>query len=260
MNLSPLSWDTDHIQLNQAIRAGSYGIPDAAKASRYPIRLMRYWYMFHLLLEEQQRLGRPLRVCEIGVDSGQMLAYLRSSLKVMKRDQVIYDRWYAVDVRVQEAALRAAGYTEFITANVENDQFTIPDGFDVVIALHVLEHLSQPELAMRRIAMSLRSGALVIGGHPVTPEFFRRRREKRLRARAKPTPGHFPHVSVFSPTRVVQMAERSGCKVDFMSGAFCFRSGGFFAENYPAWFRFNAWFGAMFPSWPGELYWAIRHA
>jgi len=36
------------------------------------------------------------------------------------------------------------------------------------------------------------------------------------------------------------------------------RKKGFFLENSKLWMRFNLWFGAMFPSWPGELYWILR--
>jgi len=68
----------------------------------------------------------------------------------------------------------------------------------------------------------------------------------------------YGHVSVFSPERVHKMAADNGLKVEFLSGAFFMRKKGFFLENYTWWFKFNIWFGGMFPSWPGETYWVLR--
>ncbi len=42
---------------------------------RYPLRLFRYWFGYHLLREEYKRKGRPLDVAEVGVHTGQMLEF-----------------------------------------------------------------------------------------------------------------------------------------------------------------------------------------
>ena len=37
------------------MRSKRFGIPREAKSVRYPIRLLRYWFGYHLLREEAQR-------------------------------------------------------------------------------------------------------------------------------------------------------------------------------------------------------------
>jgi hypothetical protein len=63
---------------------------------------------------------------------------------------------------------------------------------------------------------------------------------------------------VFSPRRVRDMAAANGLQVEFLSGAFLMRKKGFFLEDHKWWLRFNVRFGAVFPSWPGEIYWMLR--
>lgn len=49
------------------------------QGSRYPIKLLRYWFMYNLLQAESEHLGRPLRICEIGVDRGQMRLFAQDA-------------------------------------------------------------------------------------------------------------------------------------------------------------------------------------
>jgi len=54
------------------------------------------------------------------------------------------------------------------------------------------------------------------------------------------------------------MAKESGLRLEFMSGAFFVRSKGSPLENSALWARFNLLWGAIFPGWPGEIYWLMR--
>jgi SAM-dependent methyltransferase len=194
-------------------------------------------------------------VCEIGVDVGQMRSFLNAAVE-LGGDKVNLAGWDAVDALIREDILKPLGYKQFYQVDLESPEFSLNDDkqYDVMILLHVLEHLFKPEELISKIIPHLKPGGVLIGGFPSTPERFAQAREDKIRASA----GKFGHVSVFSPTRVREMAAANGLEVEMLTGAFFMRKKGFFLENYRWWMRFNLWFGATFPSWPGELYWVLR--
>ena len=74
--------------------------------------------MYHLIKEEHARLGRPLRVCEIGVDRGQMRRYMQ--------DAGFTDIacWEAVDYKLQPELMESS-YSKQIQANVDLPDFSL---------------------------------------------------------------------------------------------------------------------------------------
>lgn len=236
-------WSLDSLDRQQRLK----NMFTRVRGTRYPIKLLRYWFMCQLLVAEAERLDRPLRVCEIGVDQGQMRLFARDAGFVQ------VECWDAVDVKPRPE-LNAVGYDSIITLNAEDKEFRLERRYDVVIALHLLEHLHEPEAALGRFSGVLAEGGLVIGGYPVTLQAFEKWRESHLRRNARP----FHHVSVFSPARTVAMATINGLSIEFLSGAFLMRRTGWFLENFRWWARFNLFFGATFPSLGGELYWSMR--
>lgn len=242
-------WDFSFLANNTVVRTKRFGIPAEAKGVRYPIRLLRYWFGYHLLREEGKRFGRPLDVAEIGVHTGQMLEFVRASPAPPECSS-----WTAVDAVMLTEKLKKAGYSEFFEANLEAPDFRLPREYDTAILLHILEHLFEPEEALKKVARFIRPGGALIGGFPVIPDFLVAGRQRQVRKTAAP----MGHVSVFSPGRVRRMAEQCGLRVEFLSGAFFLRSKGSPLENSPLWIRFNLWWGAMFPGWPGEIYWLMR--
>ena len=77
-NFRPLGWRTD--ALASPAKAQMHGIPDAVRRTRFPFRLLRYWFAHELLVDEcRRRNGTPLQVAEVGIDAGQMLAYARQA-------------------------------------------------------------------------------------------------------------------------------------------------------------------------------------
>jgi SAM-dependent methyltransferase len=247
--LPQLRWDLAFLADNQTVRSKRFGIPREAKSVRYPIRLLRYWFGYHLLREEAVRRSKELDVAEIGVHTGQMLEFLRSAPA-----EVPLRKWTAVDAVILMEKLRRAGYDDFLEANIESPSFELPADYDVAILLHILEHLFEPEAALQKVARRIRRGGALIGGFPVVPAIFARLRERKVRKTAAP----MGHVSVFSPARVRRMAAASGLQIEFMSGAFFVRSKGSALENSALWARFNLLWGAIFPGWPGEVYWLMR--
>jgi len=254
MTIKQLSWDVDFLKNNPAFQSDNYGIPPDARHINYPIRMVRYWFIYHFLREESVRRG-ALNVCEIGVDVGQMLGFLKAAV-ALGGDKVKLASWDAVDAIIREDVLTRVGYNQFYQVDLESPEFALSDDkqYDVMILTHVLEHLFKPEALVAKIVPHLKPGGVLIGGMPSTPKAFAQGRENKIRATAR----KFGHVSVFSPERVREMAAQCGLEVEFLSGAFFMRKKGFFLENTKWWLRFNLWFGAMFPGWPGELYWVLR--
>ncbi|MEQ1602360.1 MAG: methyltransferase domain-containing protein [Methylophilaceae bacterium] len=248
MAIPQLSWNLDFLKNNPVLKADSYGIPDEVKHINYPIRLVRYWFIYHFLREEIARKG-ALDVCEIGVDRGQMLGFMQAGGEVKSLAS-----WDAVDCIIQRDILQRAGYQNFYEIDLESAEFKLDKQYDAMILLHVLEHLFAPEAVVKKIASQLKPGGILIGGFPSLPDNMVAAREQKIRSKA----GKFGHVSVFSPERVRAMAKASGLELEFLTGAFFMRKKGFFLENYQWWFRFNLWFGSRFPSWPGETYWILR--
>lgn len=244
-----LHWDLTFLAENPTVRSKRFGIPAEAKTVRYPIRLLRYWFGYHLLREEAAASQRPLDIAEIGVHTGQMLEFLRSAPVVPD-----FAKWTAVDAVMLTEKLRKAGYDDFFEANLEAPDFDLPGDYDCAVMLHILEHLFEPERALQKVARRIRPGGSIIGGFPVVPELFAATRERQVRKTAAP----MGHVSVFSPARVRRMAESCGLRVEFISGAFLLRSKGNALENYESWARLNLLWGGLFPGWPGEVYWLMR--
>ncbi|MCK9589388.1 MAG: class I SAM-dependent methyltransferase [Terrimicrobiaceae bacterium] len=234
---------------NPIVRAKRFGMPSEAKAVRYPLRLLRYWFGYQLLREDCLRVGHPLSVAEIGVHRGQMLEFVKSA-----PPGVSWSKWTAVDAVMLTGKLKKAGYEDFYEANIEDRSFALPGTYDCAILLHVLEHLFEPEEALKKIASGIAPGGSLIGGFPVVPGVLASLREKQVRRNAGP----MGHVSVFSPSRVRRMAQEVGLVAEFCSGAFFLRSKGSSLENSAAWMRFNLAWGRLFPGWPGEIYWLMR--
>ncbi len=254
MTIKQLNWDVDFLKDNPAFQSDNYGIPPDARHINYPIRMVRYWFIYHFLREESLRRG-ALNVCEIGVDVGQMLGFLKAAVALGGED-IKLASWDAVDAIIREDVLKRVGYNQFYQVDLESPEFALSDDkqYDVMILTHVLEHLFNPEALLAKIVPHLKPGGMLVGGFPSTPQFMAKSRENKIR----PTARKYGHVSVFSPERVREMAALSGLEVEFLSGAFFMRKKGFFLENYQWWLRFNLWFGAKFPGWPGETYWILR--
>jgi SAM-dependent methyltransferase len=218
------------------------------KNSRYPFKMLRYWFMYHMIREESERLGRSLNVAEIGIDKGQMLYFMRDA------EFSGIQSWAGIDIEITPEAQKA-GYTELIQADVESQDFFLRKKCDVIILLHVLEHLYEPEIFFEKMVSGLTPGGIIIGGFPVMPHFLIRYWQKRLRIIL----GENGHVSAFSPQRLRKMANDFRLNLEFLSGAFICRKSGSMLEQSRLWMRFNLLYGALFfKSLGSEAYWLMR--
>jgi SAM-dependent methyltransferase len=227
------------------------------RVRRYPARLLRYWFMYQLLRQEESLRG-PLSVCEIGVDRGQMLHFTREAGFSDPSGTALQScsNWDAVDINLRRAELQAAGYRRLFKLDLAQDPMPaqLHGEYDVVILLHILEHLREPEVALEEALKCLKPGGLVIGGMPVLPQPLLSWRQQQIRRKAQ----LHGHVSAFSPQRLRSWVARFGLREELCSGAFFVRSKRLPLENYRWWLRCNLAFGALFPGWPGEIYWSFR--
>ncbi|HEY2801305.1 MAG TPA: methyltransferase domain-containing protein [Chthoniobacterales bacterium] len=249
-------WEIEFLETREILRSKNFGIEPDAKIVRYPVRLLRYWFGYHLLAQECLRAGRPIDIAEIGIHNGQMFLFTKlAASRVRDPAQVLtWSRWLGVDAVLKHHRIKKAGYAEVQEADLADDHFALDGTFDAAICLHILEHRPNPEEDLRKIAGGVRPGGAIIGGSPVVPRIAQRIQEWRIRRTAAP----MGHVSVFSPARVRRMIANAGLELEFLSGAFFARRKGWRLENSPEWLRFNLAWGQMFPGWPGEIYWLAR--
>ena len=55
-------WDIEFMADNPTVRAKRFGMPSEAKAVRYPMRLLRYWFGYQLLREECRNFSYKKRI------------------------------------------------------------------------------------------------------------------------------------------------------------------------------------------------------
>jgi SAM-dependent methyltransferase len=181
----PARWSLEPLVSNASLRRADFGINDRAKRVRYPTRGLRYWFLQQLLTREAALRGRPLCICDIGVDRGQALDFVRGVPSAMLGD-LGASAWDAISRCVDHRALRAVGYNRIVEADVSRDSLGPEAAYDAVIASHILEHLYDPETALDRIASLVADGGVVIGGVPAVPRWLQRPWERRLRRTARP--------------------------------------------------------------------------
>ena len=252
--LSQLSWDINYLRQNPALRSGDFPLTARALRRTYPTRVLRYWFIYHFLRLEFQRRSEALSVCEVGIDVGQMLQFMRSVAAMPGLDLVQWASWIGVDCCVKQDTLSKFGYTQYIQEDIERSDSWLSGNYDAIIMLHVLEHLYSPEAVFAKMVPRMKPGSVVMGGFPSVPNWCARLREPQIRA----NPNSNGHVSAFSPKRVRKIAREQGLQLDFLAGAFFLRASGLFLEDQAWWLRFNLAFGALLPSWPGEIYWVMR--
>lgn len=239
----PAGWRLD--AFDTIDRMGEYFPRD--RLTRYPLRFLRYWFVRHLIEAHAHNLGRPLDVLEVGVDRGQMLTFMTSQ----GTRPPISRRWDAVDVAGDPEQLAAKGYTQYIRFNVESGASASLDRrYDVIIYLHLLEHLHAPEACLRAFLPFLQHDGLIIGGSPTMPKLIADLGyERRLRRRARA----FGHVSILSPERLELFAQAEGLRLRFLSGSYLTRNNGSLIENSALWLRLNVAFGSLFPALGSEI-------
>lgn len=235
-----------------------------APVTRYPIRFLRYWFPRLILERLHQETGEPLSILEIGIDTGQMRQFVGGRLTVNGRialpDWIAH--WDGLDVKVDQRVLERYSYSNYFEADVEQPFDLGGRQYHAVVLLHVLEHLWKPEIAMSRLAAALRPNGLMIGGSPTMPEVIALLHEPWLRWKHRKVLDNVlvhRHLSVITPSRIKRFARDNSFQLELLAGAFFCRWSGMFLENFEAWTRANLFWGSLFPSLGGELYFSLRN-
>jgi SAM-dependent methyltransferase len=153
----------------------------------------------------------------------------------------------------------AAGFGKFIEADFD-ERLPLGDGVaDIVLCVHVMEHLERPEFTVGEIARVLKPGGLLVAGSPVLPwpvSLIRDRGFKKGLAEGRIKRGQ--HIQALSRPRWRGILKSAGLDVEFMNGAFLVRWSGSKFEDSAFWFRLNVAWGALFPQLGNEVYLSAR--
>jgi SAM-dependent methyltransferase len=219
-------------------------------STRYPLWALRYWWAACAILEEYNRCERSLVVVDLGCERG-----------IVKRFVPIQDgiRWIGLDRNVSNPLLIKASYQETYAHDLDKWLCLVDDTADIVVCLHVFEHLPRPEFTMSEVKRILRLGGILLAGSPIKPKIIAKLREKQFRREiASGLRKGTNHINAFWPKRWIDLAERQGLDIEFMSGSYLLRWTGFPLENYRWWLRLNQFLDALLPSLGMEFYLQAR--
>jgi ubiquinone/menaquinone biosynthesis C-methylase UbiE len=173
----------------------STGPYDGVDFSRYS----QYWWSnrYYALLARHHGPPRG-KVLELGCGMGHLLSWL-------------VDRYQVIGADINPWALAQA------RQNVPEGQFLLQSGdepyafpdevFDIVVAKHVVEHLSHPEQAIAEMSRVLKPGGLLVLATPNLSSPMRMRKKERWIGFKDPT-----HISLKPPEEWISALSRHGLK------------------------------------------------
>ena len=247
-------WPLTMFEESKELRKESFPLDEKTKKTKYPIRALRYWWVLSAINEYVKELGTPPVIADVGCDR----AIFKRLLPEFKGGKVI-----GLDLEAKleknKKDLELAGYDELKPCNLD-EGVPLPDAsVDIVINLHVMEHLPRPEFSIGELARVLKPGGILLLGFPVLPKPLAHIREKQFASQFKKgTRVLGQHQHAFWPSRATRLVEDAGLEVEFMIGTYFLRKRGAFWENSKIWVRVNQFWGAMFPSLSQELCIKVR--
>ena len=239
-----LSWPLDQIEdFRKPLR--ELPLREGAKRTRYPFRVLRYWWVYQGILDETRRLGRGPTIVDVGSEIG-----LLRSLAPHIPDA----RWIGLDRNIANQHVVVAGYDELHECNLEHSMPLADNSADIIVCSHILEHLRNPEHALSEAIRVLKPGGLLLVGSPVLSRplaaYYQRRYNRELQAGTRQ---YGEHVTAFHPRMWKQLAARLRLDVEVFAGSHIVRWTGSPLENYRAWVRLNQFLAAMFPGIGNEV-------
>ncbi|MFQ5816678.1 MAG: class I SAM-dependent methyltransferase [Terriglobia bacterium] len=211
---------------------------------------MRYWFASCGILDEARRLEWPPVVVDLGCERGVLKSLCAAWPKM---------RWIGLDLDTSHPRLAKAGYDETYACDFDQPLPLPPHSADIVICLHVFEHLPRPAFTLGEIRRILQPGGILLAGTPTAPNWVAYLRERQFaRALAAGRRPKGSHIHCLSPGRLRKLTRREGLVVEFMCGSHMMRLSGFPLENFRWWIRFNQLWGALFPALGSEVYFQAR--
>jgi len=216
----------------------------------FPIRALRYWWTRCAILREMQQRSTDTVIADVGCNRGHFKRFV---------GELPHLRWVGLDWRINPDALRASGYTEWHQCDFDA-VLPLPDNSaDIVVFLHVIEHLPRPDFTIAELARILRPGGVLLAGSPVAPALISHLRDwqlqRRLKSGAEQAGGH---VNSMSCGRWRKLLDRVHMQIEMLTGTFLVRWSDNPLENRASWVRLNQLWGALFPALGGEVYLTAR--
>lgn len=226
------------------MRRSDYSMDERVKQTDFPIRALRYWWIFHMIREFSR--DRRMTVVDLGAQHGQMRRYWTGAADIYSSQPELH--WIGMDWEIAPQ-LVGAGYDRVIQCDFDQ-KLPLPDkSADIVIFLHVVEHLPRPEFTIGEIARILSDDGTLLAGSPTAPHLVSLFIDRQLKRRIKHgTKARGAHIHSFSPARWKELVKNAGLTLEFLSGTHFARLSGRFIENYSWWARLNLFWGARFPS------------
>lgn len=258
MGLRFLSYSLDDLALNNQIRLPEFGMSARAKATRYPIRALRYWFVCQVLVRELAHKS-DATIVDMGAEHGQMRRYCAGSLPHLSPSYPFASQqWIGLD-KICHDSVAAAGYRKVINCDFDRPLPIPTASVDALIFIHVLEHLPRPEFSLSEIARVLAPGGILCAGSPTAPEpvstllhYWLRRKMRTGRT------GPNGHINSHSPQNWRNLISNAGLELDFVSGSHLMRLSGAPFENFRTWTKLNLFWGGLFPSLGSEIYLVAR--
>lgn len=216
----------------------------------YPIRSLRYWWISSALANEIKNNSEETIIADIGCSTGHSKKFV---------GDLPNSKWIGLDWEIDEAALSQSGYSHFHQCDFDQ-KLPLPDNsVHAVIFSHVIEHLPRPDFTINEISRILKPGGVLIAGSPVAPNFVAAYRDAHHRrnydAGLTKVGGH---INSFSGGRWSRLLNAADMPAEQIAGTFLIRWSGFYLENFRWWIRLNQLWGALFPSYGGEIYLSAR--
>ncbi|MEA2142312.1 MAG: hypothetical protein QOI64_742 [Solirubrobacteraceae bacterium] len=211
---------------------GELGFTDRLKMRMYQRRLVA----------QVERVGKPgtVRILDVGCADGRLLDWFKSSLAG--------DRLETHGIEMDEAAAataRGRGH-RVVTGRFEVDTELEPGTFDLIVALHVIEHVDDPERFAGRAAELLAPGGVFAVATPNWDSADARRLRGRWGG------NHFPrHWTLYDPDTIGALARSVGLDVERVD----------YQPNPIFWvWTMHSWLRGRFPErrWPDRLFPPVR--
>ena len=247
-------WPLSLFEESVELRKDSFPLDQKTKNTKYPIRVLRYWWVICAINDEIKKLKSSYVIADIGCDRA-----------ILKRLLPTPDGGYIVgmdlkrSLEINREDLKLAQYDDLIACNL-NEGIPLPDSsVNILVNLHVMEHLNKPEFTIREFSRVLRPGGLMLIGFPVLPKAFARIRERQFAQQFKSgTRVLGQHQHAFWRDRVRRFVHAAGLNIEFMLGTYFMRKRGAFWENSALWMRANQLWGTLFPALSHELCLKLR--
>ena len=248
--LAFLRWPVECMRDRVAATRKDIVINRHAVRTAYPVRAVRYWWVLCALRDELRARRSPLVIADVGCSRGNTRLFV---------GDMPGTKWIGLDWRANGGLLAECGYDEVHSCNFNQPLPLADQSADVVLFLHVIEHLPRPEFTMRELARILRPGGVLLAGSPVAPRLVARCRQWQLRRQYDAGMRKAgKHINSLDPGRWSRLVEEAHLETEVMTGTCLVRWSGFALENHAWWLRLNQFWGALFPSLGSELYVAAR--